>query len=106
MRPGLPAGHYFGDWDEKYVIRHQSMRSQGLTGLSGPIATSEIVLRHALPTLTKCTDFNFSRFLVFLINILFTFLKSELQFLRCNSEFFNQTTQSCDKLGVVGWLDR
>ena len=44
MHPGLPAGHYFGDRDEKYVIRHQSMRSQGLTGLSGPIATSEIVL--------------------------------------------------------------
>ena len=80
MRPGLPAGHYFGDWDEKYVIRHQSMRSQGLTGLSGPIATctSEIVLRYALPTLTKHTDFNFSRFLVFFINILFTFLKSEI----------------------------
>ena len=97
MRPGLPAGHYFGDRDEKYVMRHQSMRSQGLTGLPRPIATSEIVLRYALPTLTKRTEFNFSRFLVFLINILFTFLKSELRFLRCNSEFFNQTTQSCDQ---------
>ena len=73
MRPGLPAGHYFGDRGEKYVIRHQSMRCQGLTGLSGPIATSEIVLRYGLPTLTKHTDFNFVRFLVFLINILFTF---------------------------------
>ena len=41
------------------MIRHQSMMSQGLTG---PIATSEIVLRYALPTLTKRTDFNFSRF--------------------------------------------
>ena len=88
------------------MIRHQSMKSYGLTGLSGPIATSEIVLRYALPTLTKRTDFNFSRFHVFLINILFTFLKSELRFLRCNSEFFNQTTQSCDELDVVGWLYR
>ena len=50
-------------------------------------------------------DFNF-KILIFLINILLTFLKSELQFLRCNSVFFDQTTQSCDKLGVVGWLDR
>ena len=85
------------------MIRHQSMRSHGLTGLSGPIATFEIVLCYALPTLTKRTDFNFSRFHVFLINILFTFLKSELQFLRCNSEFLNLTTQSCDELDVVGW---
>ena len=106
MRPGLPAGHYLADWDEKYVIRHQNMRSEGLTGLAGPIATSEIVLRYALSTLTKRTDFNFSRFLIFLINILFTFLKSELRFLRCNSEFFDQTPKSCDELGVVSWLDR
>ena len=89
----------------KNVIRHQNMRSQGLTGLSGPIATSEIVLSYALSTLTKRTDFNFSRFLIFLIDILFTFFKSELRFLRCHSEFFDQTTQSCDELGVVGWLD-
>ena len=82
------------------------MRSQGLTGLSGPIATSEIVLRYALSTLTKRTDFNFPRFLILLINILLTFLKSELRFLRCNSVFIDQTTQSCDGLGVVGWLDR
>ena len=82
------------------------MRSQCLTGLSGPIASSEIVLRYALSTLTKRTDFNFSRFLIFLINILFSFLKGELRFLRCNSEFFDQTTQSCDELGVVGWLDK
>ena len=80
------------------------MRSQGLTGLSGPTATSEIVLGYALLTLAKRTDFNFSRFLILLINILFSFLKSELRFLRCNSEFFDQTTQSCDELGVVGWL--
>ena len=73
------------------------MRSQGLTGLAGPIATSEIVLRYALSTLTKRTDFNFSRFLI-LITILFTFLKSELRFVRCNSEFYDQTTQSCDEL--------
>ena len=107
MSPGLPTGHYLADRDEKHVIRHQNMRSQGLTGLSGPIATSEIVLRYALSTLTKrTTDFNFSRFLIFLINILLTFLKSELRFLRCNSVFFDQTTQSCDELGVVGWLDR
>ena len=106
MRPGLPAGHYLADRDEKYVIRHQNMRSQGLTRLSGPIATSEIVLRYALSTLTKRTDYSFSRFLIFLIDILFTFLKSELRFLRCHSEFFDQTTQSCDELGVVGWLDR
>ena len=106
MRPGLPAGHYLGDRDEKYVVRHQNIRSQGLTGISGPIATSKIVLRYALSTLTKHTDFNFSRFLIFLINILFTFLKSELRFFRCNSEFFDKTTQSCDELGVVGWLDR
>ena len=97
MRPGLPAGHYLGDRDSKYVIRHQSKRSQGLTGLSGPIAISKIVLRYALPTLTKRTDFNFSRFLVFLINILFAFLNSKLRSLRCNSEFFNQTTQSRDE---------
>ena len=80
------------------------MRSQGLTGLSRPIATSEIVLRYALPMLTKRTDFNFSRFLILLINILLTFLKSELLFLRRKSVFFDQTTQSCDELGVVGWL--
>ena len=80
MRPGLPAGHYFGDQDKKYVIRHQCMRSLGLTGLSIPIATSEIVLRYALPTLTKHTDFNFSRFLIFLINILFTFYKANCDF--------------------------
>ena len=103
MRPGLPAGHYLADRDEKYVIRHQNMRSQGLTG---PIATFEIVLRYALSTLTKRTDFNFSRFLIFLKNILFTFLKSELRFVRCISEFYDQTTQSCDDLGVVGSLDR
>ena len=78
MRPGLPAGHYLADWDKKYVIRHQNMRSQGLTGLSGPIATSEIVLLYALSTLTKRTDFNFSRFLIFLINILFTFFKKRI----------------------------
>ena len=106
MRPGLPAGHYLADRDEKYVTRHQNMRSQGLTGLSGPIATSQIVLRYALSTLTKRTDFNFSLLLIFLINILFTFFKSELLFLRCNSEFFDRTTQSCDELGVVGWFDR
>ena len=88
-----PVGHYFADRDEKYVIRHQNMRSQGLTGLAGPIATSEIVLGYALSTLTKRTDFNFSRFLIFLINILFTFLKSELRFVRCNSEFYDQTTK-------------
>ena len=88
------------------MIRHQSMRSHGLTGLSGPTATSEIVLRYALPMLKKRTDFNFSRFHVFLINILFTSLKSELRFLRCNPEFFNQTAQSCDELDVVGWLYR
>ena len=41
MRPGLPAGHYLADREEKYVIRHQNMRSQGLTGLFGPIATSD-----------------------------------------------------------------
>ena len=103
MRPGLPAGHYLADRDENYVIRHQNMRSQGLTG---PIATSEIVLRYAPSTLTKRTDFNFSRFLIFLKNILFTFLKSELRFVRCNSEFYDQTTQSCDELGVVASLDR
>ena len=79
------------------------MRSQSLTGLSGPIATSEIMLCYAFLTLTKRTDFNFSRFLIFLINILFTFLKSVLRFLRCNSEFFDQSSQSCDELGVVGW---
>ena len=100
MSPGLPTGHYLADRDEKYVFRHQNMRSQGLTG---PIATSEIVLRYALSTLTKRTDFNFSRFLIFLINILLTFLKSELRFLRCNSVFFDQTTQSCDEYGC-GWL--
>ena len=82
------------------------MRSQCLTGLAGPKATAEIVLRYAVSAITKHTDFNFSRFLIFLINILFTFLKSELRFLRCNLEFFDQTTQSCDELGVVGWLDR
>ena len=79
------------------------MRSQGLTGL---IDTSEIVVHYALSTLTKRTDFKFSRFLIFLINILLTFLKRELQFVRCNSEFYDQTTQSCDELGVVGSLDR
>ena len=73
MHLGLPAGRYLTDRDEKYVIRHQNMSSQGLTGLAGPIATSEIVLRYALSALTKRTDFNFSRFLTFLINILFTF---------------------------------
>ena len=52
----------FGRPDEKYVIRHQNMRSQGLTGLAGPIATSEIVLHYAVSTLTKRTDFNFSTF--------------------------------------------
>ena len=57
-----------------------------------------IVLYYALSTLTKRTDFNFSRFLRFFINILFTFLKSELRFVRCNSEFYDQTTQSCDEL--------
>ena len=67
MRPGLPAGHYLADRDKNYVIRHQNMRSQGLTGLFGPIATSE------LSTLTKRTDFNFSRFLIFLMNICFLF---------------------------------
>ena len=87
------------------VIRHQNMRSQSLTRLSERIATSEIVLSYALSTLTKRTDFNFSRFLIFLIDILFTFFKSELRFLRCHSEFFDQTTQSCDELGVVSWLD-
>ena len=104
MRPGLPTGHYLDDRDEKYVIRHQNMWSQGLTG---PIATSEIVLRYALSTLTKRTDFNFSRFLIFLINILFTFLKSELRFVRCNSEFYDQTTQSCDEMGCwfVGQIE-
>ena len=108
LRLGLPAGHYLADRDEKYVIMHQNMRSQGLTGLSEPIAPSEIALRYALSTLTKRTDFNFYLFrvLIFLINILFTLLKSESLFLRCNSEFFDQTTQSCDQLGVVGWLDR
>ena len=106
MRPGLPAGHYLADRDEKYVIRHQNMRSQGFTGLAGPIATSEIVLHYALSTLTKRTDFNFSRFLIFLINILFTFLKSKLRFVRCISEFYDQTTQSCDELGAFGSLDR
>ena len=106
MRPGLPAGHYLADRDEKNVIMHQNMRSQGLTGLSEPIAPSEIALCYALSTLSKRTGFNFYLFLIFLINILFTFLKSELLFLRCNSEFFDQTTQSCDELGVVGWLDR
>ena len=50
-------------------------------------------------------DFNFKT-LIFLINILLTFLKSELRFLRGNSVFFGQTMQSCDELGVVGWLDR
>ena len=79
------------------------MRSQGLTG---PIVTSEIVLPYALSTLTKRTDFNFSRLLIFLINILFTSLKSELRFVRCNSEFCDQTAQSCDELGGVGSLDR
>ena len=103
MHPRLPAGHYLADRDEIYVIRHQNMRSQGLTG---PIATSEIVLWYALLALTKRTDFNFSRFLIFLINTLFTFLKSKLRFVRCNSEFYDQTTQSCDELGVVGSLDR
>ena len=71
------------------MIRHQNMRSQCLTGLAGPIATSEIVLRYALSTLTKRTDFNFSRFLIFLINISFTVLKSELRFVSCNSEFYD-----------------
>ena len=89
------------------MIRHQSMRSQGLTGLSGPIATSEIVLGYALPRLTKCTDFNFSRFLVFLINILFTFLKSELRFLRCNSESLIRLRKAAmNKVWLVGWTDR
>ena len=40
------------------------MRSQGLTGLSEPIAPSEIALRYALSTLTKRTDFNFYLFLI------------------------------------------
>ena len=71
MPPGLPAGHYLADRDEKYVIRHKNIRSQDLTGLAEPIATSEIVLSYALSTLTKRTDLNFSRFLIFLINILF-----------------------------------
>ena len=71
MRPGLPAVHYLADRDEKYVIKHKNIRSQDLTGLAEPIATSEIVLRYAFSTLTKRTDFNFSRFLIFLINILF-----------------------------------
>ena len=103
MYPGLPAGYYLADRDEKYVIRHQNMRSQGL---SGPISTSEIVLRYAFSTFTKRTDFNFSRFLIFLINIVFTFFKMRIAILRCNLEFFDQTTQSCDKLGVVDSLDR
>ena len=106
MRPGLPAGHYLADRDEKYVIRYQHTRNQGLTRLAGPMATSEIVLRYALSALTKRTNFNFSRFLIFLINILFTFLKSKLRFVTCNSEFYEVTTQSCDELGVVGSLDR
>ena len=71
MRPGLPAGHYLADRDEKYMIRHKNIWSQDLSGLAEPIATSEIVLRYALSTLTKRTDFNFSRFLIFVINILF-----------------------------------
>ena len=33
-------------------------------------------------------------------------LKSELRFMRCNPKFYDQTTQSCDELGVVGSLDR
>ena len=89
MRPGLPAGHYLADRGKKYVMRHQNMRSQGLTGLAGPIATSKIVLHYALSTLTKRTDFHFSRFLIFLINILYTFLKGKLRFVRCNSEFYD-----------------
>ena len=104
--PGLPAEYYLADRDEKYVIRHQNMRSQGLTGLAGPTATSVLESRYELSTLTKRTHFNFSRFLIFLINILFIFLNTELRCLRWNSEFFDQTTQSCDELGVVSWLDR
>ena len=78
MHPGLPAGHYLADRDKKYVIKHQNMRSQGLTGLAGPIATSEIVLCYALSTLTKRTDFNFSRFLIFMIIFFFYFFKKRI----------------------------
>ena len=62
MRPGLPAGHYLGDRDEKYVIGHQNMRSQGLTGLSGPIATSAIVHFRRLQNVLMLTfpDFSYS----------------------------------------------
>ena len=65
------------DRDEKYVIIHQTMRSQVLTRLAGSIATSEIVLRYGLSTLTKRNDFKFSRFLIFLIYLLLTFFKSK-----------------------------
>ena len=108
MRPGLPAGHYFGDRDEKYVIRHQSMRSQGLTGLSGPIATSEIVLRYALPTLTKRTDFNYSRVLVFLINILFTFLKKRIAIFldAARNSLIRLRKAATNWVWLVGWTDR
>ena len=62
MCPGMPAGHYLADRDEKYVIRHKNLRNQDLTGLAEPIATSEIVLRYALSTLTKRTDLTFPDF--------------------------------------------
>ena len=66
------------------------MRSQGLIRLSGPIATSEIVLSYALSTLAKRTDFNFSGFLVFLKDILFTVLK------RCHSDYAKLRRIGCD----------
>ena len=65
MHPGLPAGHYLANRDEKYVIRHQNMRSQGLTGLAGPIATSEIVLHYALSTLTKQISHILNKYFVY-----------------------------------------
>ena len=103
--PGLPAGHYLADRDKKICDQIPKYEESRSYRASGPQATSEIVLRYALLTLTKRTDVNFSRFLIFLINIFFTFLKSELRFLRCNSEFFDQTTQRCDELGVLCWMD-
>ena len=56
------AGHYLADRDEKYVIRHQNMRSQGLTGLAGPTAPSEIVLRYAFSTLKNVLILTFPDF--------------------------------------------
>ena len=50
---------------------------------------------YALTKLTKWTHFNVSS-LIFLANILFTFLNTELRFLRCRLEFFDQTRQSCN----------